>query len=163
MIITISQLIDFSLFQTWHVYDTGPVTTGRSPLLCLPPIAGTADVFFKQCLGERGRGLARPESVMNLVSALSARGHRVLSVSWPVYWTHEAWCHGLAQLLDQLGLERIHILGAALGGFLAQKFAEVTRDCPRVASLILCNTFTGMVGSKRNTFYKCYFFRHGHI
>ena len=96
---------------------------------------------------------------MSLVSALSARGHRVLSVSWPVYWTHEAWCHGLAQLLDQLGLERIHILGAALGGFLAQKFAEVTRDCPRVASLILCNTFTGMVGSKRNTFYKCYFFR----
>ena len=101
---------------------------------------------------------------MSLVSALSARGHRVLSVSWPVYWTHEAWCHGLAQLLDQLGLERIHILGAALGGFLAQKFAEVTRDCPRVASLILCNTFTGMVGLKHMNFYNKYsFFRHGHI
>jgi hypothetical protein len=33
-------------------------------------------------------------------------------------------------------------LGSALGGFLAQKFAEFTRPCPRVASLILCNTFT---------------------
>ena len=42
-----------------------------------------------------------------------------------------------------IGLERVHILGAALGGFLAQKFSEVTRDCPRVASLILCNTFIG--------------------
>lgn len=109
--------------KTWHVYDTGAISTGSSPLLCLPPIAGTADVFFKQIL------------------ALSKRGYRVLAASWPVYWTHEAWCHGLAQLLDQLGLERVHILGAALGGFLAQKFAEVTRDCPRVASLILCNTF----------------------
>jgi len=33
-------------------------------------------------------------------------------------------------------------MGSALGGFLAQKFAEYTRPCPRVASLILCNTFT---------------------
>lgn len=38
--------------QTWHVYDTGAIATGSSPLLCLPPIAGTADVFFKQCLGK---------------------------------------------------------------------------------------------------------------
>lgn len=28
------------------------------------------------------------------------------------------------------------------GGYLAQKFAEYTANCPRVASLILCNTFT---------------------
>ena len=78
-----------------------------------------------------------------MLSALSSRGYRVLSVSWPVYWTHEDWCRGLGHLLDQLGLERVHILGAALGGFLAQKFAEMTRHCPRVASLVLCNTFTG--------------------
>ena len=38
--------------------------------------------------------------------------------------------------------EKVHLLGSALGGFLAQKFAEFTRPCPRVASLILCNTFT---------------------
>lgn len=29
-----------------------------------------------------------------------------------------------------------------IGGYLAQKFAEHTHICPRVASLILCNTFT---------------------
>ena len=38
--------------------------------------------------------------------------------------------------------EKVHLMGSALGGFLAQKFAEYTRPCPRVASLILCNTFT---------------------
>jgi len=110
--------------ETWTVYDTGSRSSGTSPLLCLPPISGTADIFFKQCL------------------ALSARGYRVISVSWPVYWTHETWCQGLSRLLDHLGLERVHIFGAALGGFLGQKYAEMTRDCPRVASLILCNTFT---------------------
>lgn len=140
---TMSHYTRFFFFEgipkTWHVYDTGPRGTGNghvhvsdngprltgsSPLLCLPPISGTADVFFKQCL------------------ALSSRGYRVISVQWPVYWTHESWCQGLLQLLDHLGLERVHILGAALGGFLAQKFAEMTRGCPRVASLVLCNSFT---------------------
>lgn len=29
-----------------------------------------------------------------------------------------------------------------LGGYLAQKFTEYTANCPRVGSLILCNTFT---------------------
>lgn len=29
-----------------------------------------------------------------------------------------------------------------LGGYLAQKFTEYTSNCPRVASLILCNTFS---------------------
>jgi maspardin len=41
-----------------------------------------------------------------------------------------------------LEIEKVHLFGAALGGFLAQKFAEFTRSCPRVASLVLCNTFT---------------------
>lgn len=29
-----------------------------------------------------------------------------------------------------------------LGGFIAQKFTELTQNCPRVASLVLCNSFT---------------------
>ncbi|PFX26565.1 Maspardin [Stylophora pistillata] len=35
----------------------------------------------------------------------------------------------------------VHIFGASLGGFLAQKFAEMTYKSPRVHSLILCNAF----------------------
>lgn len=109
--------------KTWQVYDTGPREAG-SPLVCLPPISGTADVFFKQCL------------------ALSVRGYRVLAAEWPAYYTLKEWCKGFKDLLDNLNLERVHLFGAALGGFLAQKFAEHTRNCPRVASLVLCNTFT---------------------
>ena len=38
-------------------------------------------------------------------------------------------------------LFKVHLFGASLGGFLAQKFAEMTYNSPRVHSLILCNAF----------------------
>ena len=73
---------------------------------------------------------------------LSRHGYRVIGVEWPPYWNLGDWCVGFRALLTHLALEKVHLFGAALGGFLAQKFAEFTRPCPRVASLILCNTFT---------------------
>ena len=48
--------------QTWVVYDAGPRQV-RSPIVCLPPVCGTADVFFRQLLD------------------LSAVGYRIISVS----------------------------------------------------------------------------------
>ena len=43
------------------MYDAGPRNV-KSPLICLPPVCGTADVFFKQ------------------LTTLSQRGYRVISV-----------------------------------------------------------------------------------
>lgn len=37
---------------------------------------------------------------------------------------------------------QVHLFGASLGGFLAQKFAEYTHKSPRVHSLMLCNSFS---------------------
>ena len=48
--------------KTWKVYDTGPRHV-RCPLICIPPVSGTADVYFKQLLN------------------LSVHGYRVISVS----------------------------------------------------------------------------------
>ena len=48
--------------QPWVLYDAGPRHV-RSPLICLPPVCGTADVFFRQLL------------------ELSQSGYRVISVS----------------------------------------------------------------------------------
>lgn len=106
----------------WKIYDSGPKTV-KTPLICLPPVSGTADVFFKQVL------------------ALHAKGIRVISAEHPVYWSASEWCEGFRKLLDYLALPKVHIFGSSLGGFLAQKFAEATHSCPRVASLILCNAF----------------------
>ena len=49
--------------QPWVVYDAGPRHV-HSPLVCLPPVCGTADVFFRQLL------------------ELSQAGYRVISVSF---------------------------------------------------------------------------------
>ncbi|XP_074037441.1 maspardin [Leptinotarsa decemlineata] len=115
-------IVDKDNTKEWKLYDCGPKTV-RCPLFCLPPASGTADIFFKQAL------------------ALSAKGIRVISAEPPAYWNIRDFCEGFRKLLDHLGLDRIHIFGPSLGGYLAQKFAEYTSNCPRVSSLILCNTF----------------------
>ncbi|CAG0914985.1 unnamed protein product [Notodromas monacha] len=119
-------VVDDNGSGSWEIYDCGPKEV-RSPLIMFPPLSGSSDIYFKQLL------------------ALSLRNIRVLAVSWPAYWTVAEWCAGFRKLLDTLRLERVHLFGAALGGFLAQKFAEmhsIGRPVPRVASLILCNSFT---------------------
>ncbi|EFA06956.1 maspardin [Tribolium castaneum] len=116
-------VVDTDNTKGWRIYDCGPKKV-KCPLICLPPVSGTADIFFKQAL------------------ALSAKGIRVISAEAPVYWNVKEWCEGFRKLLDYLEVVKVHIFGASLGGYLAQKFAEYTVKCPRVASLILCNTFT---------------------
>jgi maspardin len=72
----------------------------------LPPASGTADVFFKQQL------------------SLGTSGYRVIAVDYPPCWSHDDWCESFLKLLDQLKLDQVHIFGASLGAFLAQKFVR---------------------------------------
>uniref|UniRef100_A0ABD2XL33 Maspardin n=1 Tax=Trichogramma kaykai TaxID=54128 RepID=A0ABD2XL33_9HYME len=115
-------VVDSDGLKGWKVYDSSPKSI-KCPLVCLPPVSGTADIYFKQILG------------------LSAKGYRVIAVEPPVYWDVKEWCNGFRRLLDYLQLKKVHLFGASLGGFLAQKFAEYDTQSSRVASLILCNTF----------------------
>ncbi|XP_011348918.2 maspardin [Ooceraea biroi] len=116
-------VVDVDGIKGWKVYDSNPKTI-KCPVICLPPVCGTADIFFRQILG------------------LAAKGYRVISAEPPVYWNIKEWCDGFKRLLDYLELDKVHLFGVSLGGFLAQKFTEVNAHCPRVVSLILCNTFT---------------------
>ncbi|ELT96510.1 hypothetical protein CAPTEDRAFT_228609 [Capitella teleta] len=108
---------------TWKIFDAGPRDV-RCPIVCLPPASGTADAFFKQ------------------VMSLSNDGYRVIALEYPIIWKMKDWVEGFIKLLDELNLDKVHIFGASLGSFLAQKFAELTVKTPRVASLVLCNAFT---------------------
>ncbi|TRY83706.1 hypothetical protein DNTS_018512 [Danionella cerebrum] len=114
-------IVDDDDSKVWSLYDAGPKSI-RCPIIFLPPVSGTAEVFFQQLL------------------ALSGWGYRV--ISYPVYWDLLEFCDGFRKLLDHLQLDKVHLFGASLGGFLAQKFAEVTHKSPRVHSLILCNSFS---------------------
>ncbi|XP_047996947.1 maspardin-like [Leguminivora glycinivorella] len=116
-------VVDSDSSKAWRIFDSGPKSVA-CPLICLPPVSGTADVFYKQVMG------------------LASRGVRVISAEPPPYWNMKEWCDGFKRLIDYLELDKVHIFGASLGGFLAQKFSELTLNCPRVASLILCNSFT---------------------
>ncbi|XP_025929563.1 maspardin isoform X2 [Apteryx rowi] len=116
-------IVDDDDSKVWSLYDAGPRSI-RCPLIFLPPVSGTADVFFQQIL------------------ALTGWGYRVIALQYPVYWDHLEFCDGFRKLLDHLQLDKVHLFGASLGGFLAQKFAEYTHKSPRVQSLILCNAFS---------------------
>lgn len=116
-------VVDDDANKYWTMYDAGPRNV-RCPLICLPPVSGTADVYFRQILG------------------LTAKGYRVIGLEFPVHWTVQEFCESFRKLLDHMHLDKVHVFGSSLGGYLCQKFAEYTWRSPRVASLILCNTFT---------------------
>jgi len=115
-------IVDDDDRKEWTLYEAGPKHI-KCPIICLPPASGSADVFYRQIL------------------SLSSAGFRVIAVEYPIYWTMKEFCEGFKRLLDSLQLDKVHIFGASLGGFLAQKFAEYTHKSPRVASLMLCNSF----------------------
>lgn len=116
-------IVDDDDSKVWSLYDAGPRSV-RCPIIFLPPVSGTADIFFHQIL------------------ALTSWGYRVIALQYPVYWDHLEFCDGFRKLLDDLHLDKVHLFGASLGGFLAQKFAEYTHKSPRVQSLVLCNAFS---------------------
>lgn len=105
--------------KLWRYYDFGPKSV--PPLICLPGIAGTADVYYKQ------------------IMSLSMKGYRVISVDIPRVWNHLEWVHAFEKFLDTINVHHVHLYGTSLGGFLAQIF---TQHRPRrVKSLVLSNTF----------------------
>ncbi|XP_050523425.1 maspardin-like [Daktulosphaira vitifoliae] len=118
-------LLDDTSNKGWRVYDSGPRSV-ETPLIFLHPVSGTAEIYFKQLL------------------TLSAKGYRVISAENPPYWSVTEWCEGFMQLLDYMDIKNVHLFGASLGGFLAQKFVEFSTIVhqPKVVSLFLCNTFT---------------------
>ncbi|XP_070542261.1 maspardin-like [Ptychodera flava] len=122
---TVSQkrvVVDDDDSKEWIMYDAGPRCV-KCPLVCFPPVSGTADVYYQQML------------------SLAGQGFRVISMEFPVYWSIPEFCEGFRKLLDHLQLDKVHVFGASLGGYMALKFAEHTFKSPRVQSLIVCNAF----------------------
>nr|AII99394.1 Mas protein [Ipomoea batatas]GMD97226.1 maspardin isoform X1 [Ipomoea batatas] len=105
--------------KQWRYYDFGPKVV--PPLICLPGIAGTADVYYKQ------------------IMSLSMKGYRVISVDIARAWNHSEWVQAFEKFLDAIDVHHIHLYGTALGGFLAQLYAQ--HRPRRVRSLVLSNTF----------------------
>jgi pimeloyl-ACP methyl ester carboxylesterase len=87
----------------------------------VPGLIGTADQYHR------------------LQLILASRGIRSIAVTPPSVHDFYSFVYCLDGFLMQIGIFHVHVLGAGLGGFLAQVFAAVR---PRaVESLILCNSF----------------------
>ncbi|XP_078446316.1 alpha/beta-Hydrolases superfamily protein [Wolffia australiana] len=105
--------------RQWRYYDFGPKSV--PPLVCIPGLAGTADIYYKQIL------------------SLSVKGYRVVSVDIPRVWNHHEWMQAFEKFLDAINVHHVHLYGTSLGGFLAQIFAQLRPR--RVKSLVLSNSF----------------------
>jgi maspardin len=71
--------------------------------------------------------------------ALSMKGYRVISIDIPRVWNLYEWIQAFEKFLDVIDVHHIHLYGTALGGLLAQLFAQ--HRPRRVRSLVLSNTF----------------------
>eukprot|EP00164_Ancoracysta_twista_P002858 GFYU01003805.1.p1 GENE.GFYU01003805.1~~GFYU01003805.1.p1 ORF type:complete len:314 (-),score=51.62 GFYU01003805.1:23-964(-) len=105
--------------EVWTYYDHGPKDI--EPLLLLPGAAGTAESFYKQMM------------------SLTPRGYRVIAVQHAQYYSMTDFINGMDSFLDMLNIDKVHLFGVSLGGFLCQCYTE--RRPSRVQSLLLCNTF----------------------
>jgi len=113
--------VDVSGERIWKYYDYGPKDSELIPVVLLPGVSGTAEIFYKQFL------------------SLCAKGYRLISVQSPPFLDHTLWCKGFDKFLDKMQLNKVHLFGTSLGGYLAQCFVVFKPE--RVLSLILNNTY----------------------
>ncbi|CAK9094892.1 unnamed protein product [Durusdinium trenchii] len=104
----------------WSYFQAGPVGDANT-IVFLHGTSSTAAAFFYQ------------------VTSLSEKGYHVVSVQYPAFSNPLDWCKGFDRFLDEIKCRAVHVVGAGLGGFLAQHFAS--KYAVRVKSLVLCNSF----------------------
>ncbi|CAN1834198.1 spg21 [Linum perenne] len=103
--------------KQWRYYDFGPKMV--PPLICLPGIAGTADVYYKQ------------------IMALSMKGYRVISVDIPRVWNHMEWIQAFEKFLDVIDVRHVETLSK---DDLASRLT-LNVDAQAVGSLLLSDQF----------------------
>jgi maspardin len=102
----------------WGVIET-KAKTGAPTLVLVPGTLGMADIFWNQ------------------ISALAGKA-RVVAITVPASTDIIKLADGLKALFDKLGIDKAHLLGSSLGGFLIQHFAA--RHPERIEKLYVANT-----------------------
>mmetsp|Transcript_26500 Transcript_26500/g.87068 ORF Transcript_26500/g.87068 Transcript_26500/m.87068 type:complete len:318 (-) Transcript_26500:124-1077(-) len=113
----------------WRFYEGG--NRDEPLLLLLPAETGTAESMFR------------------LFLSLSSKGYHVITAQHPPYLSPAEFLSGLDAFLDSVGAKVVHIMGAGLGGLLAQQYSSYRPK--RVASLVLCNSFCSLSSSSSSS------------
>src|SRR4051812_7032619 len=124
--------VDFRGRGTWYRF-VGDLNSAVTPLLALHGGPGSTHNYFAPL-----EGLARERPVVLYDQIGCGKSDRPQDIEWSV----DVFREELAALRDQLGLERIHLLGTSWGGMLAQE--HVLFGAEGIVSLTLSSTLANL-------------------
>src|SRR6266480_5969110 len=122
----------FRGYRTWYRF-VGDLNTPVTPLLALHGGPGSTHNYFGPL-----EGLATERPVVLYDQIGCGKSDRPEDIDWSV----EVFRDEVAAVRDQLGLERIHLLGTSWGGMLAQE--HVLSGTQGIVSLVLSSTLANL-------------------
>src|SRR5215813_9714709 len=124
--------VDFRGYRTWY-RAVGDLDSGAPPLLALHGGPGSTHNYFGPL---EGLASERPVVVYDQIGC--GNSDRPTDIDWGV----DIFRDEVDAVRDQLGLERIHLLGTSWGGMLAQE--HVLSGAQGIVSLILSSTLANL-------------------
>jgi proline-specific peptidase len=124
--------VDIRGFRTWYRF-VGDLNSPVTPLLALHGGPGSTHNYFGPL---EAIASERPVVVYDQIGC--GNSDRPTDIDWNV----EVFRNEVAAVRDQLGLERVHLLGTSWGGMLAQE--HVLSGAQGVVSLILSSTLANL-------------------
>jgi proline-specific peptidase len=124
--------VDYRGYRTWYRL-VGDDTSGAVPLLALHGGPGSTHNYFEPL--ER---LAAERPVVLYDQIGCGRSDRPRDIDWGV----DVFREEVAAVREQLGLERVHLLGTSWGGMLAQE--HVLSGATGIVSLVLSSTLANL-------------------
>jgi proline-specific peptidase len=125
-------LVDYRGYRTWFRF-VGDRDAGAVPLLALHGGPGSTHNYFAPL--ERLAG-ERPVALYDQIGC--GRSDRPRDIEWSV----DVFRAEVVAVREQLGLERVHLLGTSWGGMLAQ--AHVLSSASGIVSLVLSSTLANL-------------------
>jgi L-proline amide hydrolase len=124
--------VDYRGYRTWYRF-VGDLNSAVTPLLALHGGPGSTHHYFAPL-----EGLADQRPVVVYDQIGCGKSDRPHDIEWNVNVFREE----VAAVRDQLGLDRIHLLGTSWGGMLAQE--HVLSGATGVVSLVLSSTLANL-------------------
>jgi len=124
--------VDFRGYRTWYRF-VGDLNSATTPLLTLHGGPGSTHNYFGPL---EALGSERPVVLYDQIGC--GKSDRPTDIEWNV----DVFRDEVAAVRDQLGLERIHLLGTSWGGMLAQE--HVLAGAHGIVSLILSSTLANL-------------------
>jgi L-proline amide hydrolase len=124
--------VEFRGYRTWYRF-VGDLNSATTPLLALHGGPGSTHSYFGPL-----EGLASERPVVLYDQIGCGKSDRPTDIAWNV----DVFRDEVAAVRDQLGLDRIHLLGTSWGGMLAQE--HVLSGAQGIVSLILSSTLANL-------------------